>query len=64
MEWSRENTKIETPCALLKENDKLICKAYLSPDLKFLRLVLPEMINIEQVDIDLEHKLIDFKRKP
>lgn len=62
--WTMEETKEGFPVAALYHDKKLICKAYLSPDLEVLRLVLPEMQLLKQLKIDVSNHLVDFKRNP
>ena len=53
-----------TTSPLFKDGEKVIAKVYLSPDSAVLRIVLPELTQQEQLKIDVEHHLVDFRRKP
>lgn len=57
-----EESSFNTPMAVLKAGEKVIAKIYLSPDGKTLRFALAEFAMLEQVKLDLENHLIDFKR--
>lgn len=49
-------------CELL-DSGKVIGSVYLSPDGETLRIVLNELRQAEQLKIDVEHRLVDFKRR-
>jgi len=52
--------------AFLEEGEKLILKAYASPDNKVIRIVLPELVGYGQVKhfVDGPVKYIQFYRDP
>jgi uncharacterized protein YggU (UPF0235/DUF167 family) len=64
MEWERQTVQVDgRPAAVFKDGEKVIAKVYLSPDSSTLRIVLPELAQQEQLKIDIEHRLIDLRRK-
>lgn len=44
------------------EDDRLILKAYPSPDGRYVRVVLPELANYAQTLIRPEKRIVDFER--
>jgi hypothetical protein len=52
--------------ACLWEGEKLVLKAYVSPDAKIIRIVLPELVGYGQIKhfIDGKVKFIQFYRDP
>lgn len=63
MDWSCETTKTGEPMAVLRAKREIVAKIYLSPDGVTLRIVLPELSLLSQLKINVEGKLIDFKRE-
>lgn len=58
-------TKDGTDCIVFyegPEDDKLVLKAYPSPDGSKIRIVLPELLNMAQTRIDTNHHLLEFTR--
>ena len=65
MDWERQTVQVDgRPAAVFKDGEKVIAKVDLSPDSAVLRIVLPELTQQEQLKIDVEHHLVDFRRKP
>lgn len=62
MEWNAEDTQFGTPCAVLKDGNKVIIKVYLSPDHLRIRFVLPEFVLPDQFTVKADG-VVDFKRK-
>lgn len=62
--WEEEQTKLGKPVAVLHDgHNKDMVKIYLSPDNSTLRIVLNELVVLTQIKIDVEHHIIDFRRK-
>lgn len=57
-------TKYGEPYVVLKleSNDAVLLKAYVSPDGKKLRIVLPELANFAQTRIDVDSYYVEFER--
>lgn len=48
----------------LRDGDKVVLKAYASPDERRIRVVLPELIGYKQTLIDAESHFLEFSRDP
>lgn len=57
-------TKDSAACCELRENGKIILKAYPNKQGTKLRIVLNELMGYKQTLISPENKLIEFTRRP
>lgn len=56
-------TKSGAQTVELWDGEKMILKAYASPDGNKIRIVLPELVSYSQTLIDPEHHFLEFERK-
>ena len=62
MEFKVERTAKGSPMAVLYDGVKVVAKFYLSPDHKKFRIVLPELVQSDQVVVRTAEKIVDFTR--
>lgn len=55
-------TREQDGCALLHDGEELILKAYVSPDGRKIRIVLPELANFAQTKIEPDKRMLEFTR--
>lgn len=60
------HARTDGAAAVLEEGEKLILKAYASPDKRIIRIVLPELVGYGQIKhfVDGPVKFIQFYRDP